>query len=84
MTVVENVFENELETYAANRDTLIAGSEGKYVVIRGTEIAGTWSSYEDALKEGYGRYKLEPFLVKRIEGVETILGFSRDIAPCQS
>jgi len=84
MVVAEQTFKTELEAYEASRDALVAASEGKYVVIRGTEIAGTWSSYEDALKEGYGRYRLEPFLVKRIEGVETILGFSRDIAPCPS
>lgn len=83
MAVKEMQFEKELETYEKNRDRLVAESEGKYVVIRGDEIAGVWSTYPDALAEGYKRYKLEPFLVRRIEGVETILSFSRDFSPCQ-
>ena len=76
--------QNELATFKANRARLVAESEGKYVVIHGDQIAGAWSSYEDALAEGYNRYKLEPFLVKRVEGVETILSFTRDIPLCQS
>jgi hypothetical protein len=82
MAATETKFQKELATYEANRESLVAESEGKYVVIRGEQIAGTWSSYEDALKEGYRLYKLEPFLVKRIEGVESVHYFSREI--CQS
>jgi hypothetical protein len=61
--------ETELATYNAKLQELIA-HEGKYVLIHGTEVVDTFGSYEDALKEGYSRFKLEPFLVKKIQGVE--------------
>jgi len=84
MPLQDMQFQQELATYESNRDKLVAESAGKYVVIHGSEVAGAWSTYEDALKEGYKRYHLEPFLVKRVEGVETILCFTRDLPLCQS
>ena len=40
--------------------------EGEYVLIKGEEICGFFSSYDDALKIGYEKFGLEPFLVKQI------------------
>lgn len=57
--------------------------EGKFVLIFKKDLLGIFSTYEDALRAGYERAKLEPFLVKRISGAETVAYFSRDIpAPC--
>jgi hypothetical protein len=83
MSVQTLPLRKELETYHSKREQLVSEFEGKFVVISGNEVLGTWSSYEDALTEGYKHYKLQPFLVKKIEGVERVLRFSRDLPSCQ-
>lgn len=70
--------ETELKTYGAHKSDLLA-DEGKFVVIHGTEILGIYGTYEDALKVGYEKCKLEPFLVKKIQAVEPVNFVSRDI-----
>lgn len=73
--------ERELETYARELPNLTA-SEGKFVLIHADEVE-VFESYEDALRIGYERYGLDPFLVKRIESVETIHFLTRDVLPCR-
>ena len=74
--------EKELSVYDANLIDLVLANEGKYVVIFGSEIGGVFESYEEALKAGYDKYELEPFLVKQINRNEPIYYFSRDLSPC--
>lgn len=69
--------ERELLTYSQQLPSLL-GKQGKYVLIKGEEVVGTFDTYEDALKIGYQRFQLEPFLVKKIAPTEQILYFSRD------
>jgi hypothetical protein len=52
-------------------------NEGKFVVIRGDEVDGPHDTYEEALKVGYGRHGLTPFLVQKIERHPTVI-FMRD------
>jgi hypothetical protein len=75
--------EQELETYQNKLQELLA-QEGKFVLIRGDEVAGCWETYEDALQAGYQRFGLESFLVKRIEAIEKVQFFTRDIVTCRS
>ena len=70
--------EKEIETYGRELPKLLA-DEGKYVVIRGSDVIGTYVSYEDALKSGYEKCGLTQFLVKKIQSVEQIQYFSRDL-----
>jgi hypothetical protein len=72
--------EKELATYASKMPEL-ASQIGKFVLIRGDEVLGTFTSYEDAIKEGYEKCGLSPFLVKQIEAVESIQFLSRLVAP---
>jgi len=76
-------FEQELATYHAHLIDLLA-DEGKFILVKGEEIAGPWESYEDALQVGYERFGLVPFLVKKIQRVEPIQYFSRDLPRCLS
>ena len=73
--------EKELETYQAKLAEL-AASEGKYVLIRGNEISGIFDTYSDAIKEGYTRFGLDPFLVKQIQAIERVQFVSRFVDPC--
>lgn len=75
--------EKELATYHAKLPEL-KGSEGKFVLIHGTEVIDTFTSYEDAIKEGYARFKLEPFLVKQIQAIEQVQLVTRLVAPSHS
>lgn len=73
--------EKELETYKAKLPEL-KEHQGKYVLIHGDEVVGTYTSYEDAIKEGYTRFKLDPFLVKQIQTLEQVQFISRFADPC--
>jgi hypothetical protein len=73
--------EKEMETYKKKLPELKA-FEGKFVLIHGEEVVDTFSSYEDAIKEGYSKFKLtEPFLVKQISSIEQLQFISRFVEP---
>jgi len=57
--------EKELETYYRNWKEL-EKQEGKFVLIKGNKVHGVYSSYEEALKEGYRAFGTNSFLVKQI------------------
>jgi len=61
----------EIDTYIRYLPELLR-QQGKFVLIKGAEVAGTFDSYEDALTAGYQRFKLTPFLVKQITAVERV------------
>jgi hypothetical protein len=61
----------EIDTYIRHLPELLR-NQGKFVLIKGTEVAGTFDSYQDALTAGYQRFKLASFLVKQIVAVERI------------
>jgi hypothetical protein len=73
--------EKELATYQRKLEELLP-HEGKFALIHGDELAGTWDTYEDALQAGYQKFGLTPFLVKRIEWAETVHNFTRDVPLC--
>jgi hypothetical protein len=73
--------EQELQTYKAKLPELKA-SEGKFVLIHGDEVVDVFGTYEDAIKEGYSRFKLEPFLVKQNHSIEQVQFISRLVDPC--
>jgi len=73
--------EKELETYRAKLHEM-KENEGKYVLIHGTDVIDYFGTYEDAIKEGYAQFKLEPFLVKQIQSIEQVHFISRLLDPC--
>lgn len=73
--------EKELETYKAKLPEL-KESQGKFVLIHGSDVIDTYTSYEDAIKEGYAKFKLEPFLVKQIQAIEQVQFITRFVEPC--
>ena len=70
--------EAEQATYDRELPNLLSQS-GKYVVIGGAEVVGVYDTYEDALKVGYDRFRLGPFLVKQVTRVGRVQRFTRDI-----
>ena len=75
--------ETEIETYRRLLPELLA-KQGKFVLIKGNEQAGTFDTYGDALKAGYEKFKLEPFLVKQISPAEQISYFTRELHECRA
>ncbi|MGX6566832.1 hypothetical protein [Cupriavidus necator] len=73
--------ELELATYQRELPNLLA-LEGKFVLIKGSEIVGTYDSYADALQTGYEKFKLDPFLVKQISHTEQVSYFTRELDLC--
>lgn len=73
--------EKELATYNQKLPEF-KGSEGKFVVIHGDDVLGIYSTYDDAIKEGYSKLGLKPFLVKQVNTLEQIQFISRFAAPC--
>ena len=75
--------EKELETYR-NKLSELKQSEGKFVLISGDTIVDIFVSYEDALKEGYNKFGIQPFLVKQIRSLENVQFISRNVKICRS
>lgn len=82
MMTAENLIA-EREIYEKEKERLLAeGNGGKFVLIGKGKVVGVWDTYEDALKVAYQQFGIDTrFLVKRIESIEAIQFFSRDI--CQ-
>ena len=72
--------EKEHETYLAKLPDL-KEHQGKYVLIHDSEVVDVFTAYDDALKAGYEKFKLEPFLVKQISAVEAVQFITRNITP---
>jgi hypothetical protein len=75
--------ERELATYQKALPNLMA-EQGKFVLIVGDDVLGTFESYGDALTAGYKKAGLNPFLVKRISTVESIAYFTRALDECRA
>ncbi|MFY9511081.1 MAG: hypothetical protein WAQ05_08925 [Rubrivivax sp.] len=75
-------FQTELQTYENALPAMLKESDGKFVVIRGTEVCKVLPTYEEALDWAYDRFGLERFFVKQINAEEAIAHFSRDLGPC--
>jgi hypothetical protein len=58
-------FETELRTFNEQLPELAARAEGKYALIRGTEIADIYESRDAAIHAGYELFGSSPFLVKQ-------------------
>lgn len=71
--------EKELETYKAKLPTL-NDEEGKFALVSGGDLE-IFATYDEAIGEGYSRYGLKPFLVKRIQAFEQALFISRFLDP---
>ena len=59
--------ERELQYYKKIKPELLdKKDEGKFALIKGEELIGTFNRADDAYAEGVKRFGLEPFLLKQI------------------
>ena len=73
-----DVLKTELETFENNRENLLATDDGKYVLIHGDEVVGTYYCEKDAVAEGYKKFGTVSFLVKLVIQVEIPANFVND------
>lgn len=70
----------ENETYSKHLTELIASSEGRYALVVGERLIGTYETYADAVQQGYKEAGLEvPFLVRKVSLVGDSAHFSRPL-----
>lgn len=72
--------EKELATYHEKLPELKA-EEGKFVLVHGDEVVATFAAAEDAIKAGYEKFGLKPFLVKQIRAIELVQFITRFVEP---
>ncbi len=64
------VLEREEATYRAKLPELLANDAGRYVLIHGEDVIGTYETQDEAMQEGYERWLFEAFMVKQIVAVD--------------
>lgn len=76
--------EQELKTFEAERERLMATSTGKFALVVGDKVQGTYTTYAEALAAGYAAVGVDtPFLVKQVLPVDEVMFFSRRLNPCR-
>ena len=65
----------EIKTYEANRESLLGSYEGKFVLIHGEKVLGTFDTWMDAVARGYRELGNVPFLVRQVLKVHVPLSF---------
>jgi hypothetical protein len=70
----------EMATYRDRLPELLGGQEGEYVLIKGTHVVGVFHDRSQALREGYRRFGVVPFLVRQITSSETVV-YLPNVAP---
>jgi hypothetical protein len=76
---VSSPLKKELRAYAAHKSELLSRASGKYVLIKGSRIIGTFDSELDAAHQGYERFGNVPFLVKQVVEFEVPLDFTSSL-----
>src|SRR5262245_44339128 len=80
-----DVFFDEWNTYCREIGRLLSeGLQGRYVVIKGSEILGIYDTWKAARAAGLKRFLLEPFFVHEIRVEEPFLRVRGINHPCPS
>jgi hypothetical protein len=66
----------ELDVFERLRLSLLKRAPGKYALVKGNDLVGTFGSEAEAIREGYLRFGNEPFLVKHIVEADVPLNFT--------
>ena len=67
--------QEERAFFDANRDKLLREHAGKFALIKGAELIGTFDTDETAYTEGVDKFGNSPFLVRKIEETDPTAQF---------
>ena len=76
MPAQSNSLKTELDFFAAKLPELLDVAEGKFALIKGGELLGTYDTEIEAVRAGYQRLGNEAFLVKHIVEAEVPLSYT--------
>lgn len=63
----------DIATYRARVAEMVEEHEGQYVLIRQGEIIGFFPNRSKATREGYRRFGIVPFLVRKVTPTERVV-----------
>jgi hypothetical protein len=66
----ENPLQKEYNYYESIKSELLGKSKGKFALIKGEELVGTFDTDQDAYKAGLLKYGNTPFLIVHITEVD--------------
>lgn len=61
------MLEQERDFYDTHLEEWLRSLAGRFALVKGQELIGTFDTIDDAIREGGRRYGLQSFLVRRIE-----------------
>ena len=70
------MLEKEVKTFEQNLPDLLKTDTGKFALVKGTRIIGTFAAMTDALSYGYEKYKKQAFFVREISPTQEPLDFT--------
>ena len=74
-----SILRKELQTYEAKKAELIGKYQGKFALIKDTDVLGVFDTKLDAIWRRYAHFGRVPFLVKHIVVVETPQHFTSNL-----
>jgi hypothetical protein len=67
------VLADERTTYGDRLSELVREHEGRFVLIKGHDVVGVFGDRSEALREGYRRFGIVPFLVRQVTASEPVV-----------
>lgn len=77
----EDLLRTELETFESERRRLLGEAPGKYALITGAQVLGTYADRFEAIRAGYEALGNVPFLVKQILEEDVVAMFASGFKP---
>lgn len=74
-----NDLQTEFQTYCRELPTMLAGHDGQYVVIKGSETKDFFPTYEDALDWAFNHFGLGRVFVRKVTADLAAAHFTRDL-----
>lgn len=75
----QDVLADEMATYAAEKAALLDKYPGRFVIIHGSTVIGTFESQVDALEHGVQTLGNVPFLVRQILAIEPTASYTSNL-----
>lgn len=69
------VLETEVAFYNSQKKDWLQHYEGKFALIKGRELLGTYTTWEEAFNDGVQKLGNVPFLIRQVQEKEEIVQF---------
>ena len=71
-TTRESILKDEIEYFNSMLGEWLQHYEGQYALVKNHKLFGTFTTEEEAYKEGIKQFGNQPFLIKKVERVERL------------